>query len=99
LTLLNYIGQAQTAGVVSGVLMLFSSLAVIPIELLHPPAPVCAFLALFSPAGFAMAINVVVRAEGRGRGIHILGIRGQGNFWSRVAPSAFLRFTKFNTPS
>ncbi|KAG0581667.1 hypothetical protein KC19_4G270200 [Ceratodon purpureus] len=75
--------KAQTAGALSGLLMLFSSLAVIPIELLHLPAPVCAFLALFSPAGFAMAINVVVRAEGRGRGVHMLGRR---NFWSRVVP-------------
>ena len=70
--------------------MLFSSLAVIPIELLHPPAPVCAFLALFSPAGFAMAINEVVRAEGRGRGVNMQ------NFWSRVVSSTFLRYSMFD---
>ncbi|KAG0581666.1 hypothetical protein KC19_4G270200 [Ceratodon purpureus] len=84
--------KAQTAGALSGLLMLFSSLAVIPIELLHLPAPVCAFLALFSPAGFAMAINVVVRAEGRGRGVHMLGRR---NFWSRAAG---LDFSDHNNP-
>lgn len=83
-----WIVQSRTAVSVSVLLMVLFSLAVIPIELLHLSTPVCAVLALFSPAGFAMATNVIVRAEGRGRGIHILG--GQRNFRSRVAPSASL---------
>lgn len=66
--------------------MIFSSLAVIPVELLQWSSPVCGLLALFSPSGFAMAINVVVRAEGRGRGVHFR------DFWSRVVPSTFLEF-------
>ena len=60
--------------------MIFSSLTIVPIDVLHWPSSICGVVALFSPSGFAMAINVVVRAEGRGQGVHFK------DFWSTVAP-------------
>ncbi|XP_057813717.1 uncharacterized protein LOC131027665 isoform X3 [Cryptomeria japonica] len=56
---------------VSGALMILGSLIIIPVELFQWTPAVCALLSVFSPIGFAVAMNVIVRAEGSGKGLNL----------------------------
>ncbi|CAM6104482.1 unnamed protein product [Calypogeia fissa] len=68
--------KAQKATSFSGLWIFLSSLVIIPIDLLQWSTPVCAILSLNSPVGLALAVDVIVRAEGSGQGVTL------NNFWS-----------------
>ncbi|GBG79474.1 hypothetical protein CBR_g29620 [Chara braunii] len=61
--------KVQTAGAVGALLMIIGSVGIIPINIFNLGTIACAFLALFSPIGLAMAVDVIIRAEGSGEGI------------------------------
>ncbi|KAH9325005.1 hypothetical protein KI387_005183, partial [Taxus chinensis] len=56
---------------VSGALMILGSFIIIPVELFQWTPAACAFLSVFSPIGLAVAMNVIVRAEGTGKGLNL----------------------------
>ncbi|KAL2632396.1 hypothetical protein R1flu_017082 [Riccia fluitans] len=68
--------KVQSATSFSGLLILCCSFVIIPIDLLQWTTGICALLSLISPIGLALAVDVIVRAEGRGQGITFY------NFWS-----------------
>ncbi|KAL3695276.1 hypothetical protein R1sor_009352 [Riccia sorocarpa] len=68
--------KAQSATSFSGLLIMCCSFVIIPIDLLQWSTWICAVLSLISPVGLALAVDVIVRAEGRGQGITFY------NFWS-----------------
>ncbi|KAG6542864.1 hypothetical protein Mapa_015768 [Marchantia paleacea] len=68
--------KVQSATSFSGLLILCCSIVIIPIDLLQWTTGICASLSLMSPIGLTLAVDVIVRAEGRGQGITFY------NFWS-----------------
>lgn len=68
--------KVRTAISVSGALMILGSFIIVPVELLQWTPTTCSFLSLFSPIGLALAMNVIVRAEGSGKGLNL------SNLWS-----------------
>lgn len=63
--------KVRTAISVSGALMILGSFIIVPVELLQWTRITCSFLSLFSPVGLALAMNVIVRAEGSGKGLNL----------------------------
>eukprot|EP00898_Chlorokybus_atmophyticus_P008393 jgi/Chlat1/8555/Chrsp82S07951 len=68
--------RARVAGRVGGIVGFLASLVIVPLTLSNASAVSYAFLALFSPIGLAIAMDVVTQAEASGSGIHF------NNFWA-----------------